>query len=199
MDAKADALFKKLGRSHPTPQKVQALLRRLSYNREEKGETVRSALQAWKSGKCHCLEAAFIAAAILERNDYPPLVLSLESQDGLDHVLYIFKARTGWGSIGRSRDEGLHGREPRYRSLRDLVWTYVAPFVDHTGRITGYGPANLDDSASDWRDSPRNVWKAERYLIELPHKPLHSSDRRYHRLLSHYRRAGFHARQTHWW
>jgi len=80
-----------LSRRYKTPRQVQKYLRSLQYNREEKGETLRSAAVAVKLKTVHCLEATFVAAAILEKNGYPPLVVSFESQDGLDHVIYVFR------------------------------------------------------------------------------------------------------------
>ena len=63
-------------------------------------------------GAAHCLEAALSAAVILEQHGWPPLVLSFESIDGLDHVIFVYRARGRWGSVARSRDPGLHGRKP---------------------------------------------------------------------------------------
>jgi hypothetical protein len=197
--SKALSLFRALSRRHPTPRHVQRLLRRLPYNREEGGETVRSALAAWRRGHAHCLEAALLAAAILEHRGFPPLVMSLESQDDLDHVIFVFRARTGWGAVARSRDEGLHGRPPRFPTLRALARSYAEPFVDKTGRLEGFGLANLDDSGARWRDSPRNLWSVERFLIELKHQPYRTSDRDYARWHRRYLSAGALPRRAHWW
>ena len=60
-----------------------------------------------KRNEAHCLEAAVAAAVILEQHGYPPLLLDLESIDLLDHVIFVFRQRGRWGSIGRSRDIGL--------------------------------------------------------------------------------------------
>ena len=162
-----------------TPQQVQAFLRQHPYNEEESGETVRSAEAALRAKTWHCLEATFIAAAILEIHGYPPILLSMESRDGLDHVLYVFKEENRWGAISRSRDDGLHGRRPHFRSLRDLVWSYYDHYIDRTGKITGYQVAHLDEIQSDWRASSKNLWQAEQYLIDLKHIPLKSSQHRY--------------------
>jgi hypothetical protein len=193
------ALFERLSLRYSDPRSVQRLLRGIPYNRERGGETLRSAYEAWRSGRAHCLEAAFLAAAILERRGFPPLVMSLESEDDLDHVVFVFRTPRGWGSVGRSRDEGLHGRAPVFRSLRALAWSYVDPYVDGKGRVTGFGLAKLDDSEAPWRDSPRNVWKAEQFLIDLKHESLRSSDERHRRILEHFRRYGTTPRQPHWW
>jgi hypothetical protein len=39
----------------------------------------------------------------------------------------------------------------------------------------------------DWRLSDRNVWKVERALLNLPHRPIRSSDARIDRLRRWYR------------
>ena len=192
-------IAEKLSKKLKTPRQVQKYLRGLPYNREKKGETLFSAEKALQRQKLHCFEAAFAAAAILEYHGYPPLVMSLESKDDLDHVIYVFKKGTRWGAIGLSRDQGLHGRPPRYRSLRDLAWSYYDPYVDKTGMITAYQVAHLDDCKVDWRTSKKNVWKAEKYLIKLKHRPLKSSKARYKKLLKNYLQHGPMPRQKDWW
>lgn len=190
---------KNLAKKLKTPYQVQKYLRSLPYNREEKGETLASAAVALRRGRLHCCEAVLAAAAILEHHGYPPLVLSFESKDGLDHVLFVFRQNGRWGAVGRSRDEGLHGRPPRYRSLRDLVWSYYDPYVDKSGKITAYQVAHLDDTRADWRASKKNVWKVDKYLVGLKHIPLKSSAARYQKLLKDYLRRGPMLRQKHWW
>jgi hypothetical protein len=124
----------------------------------------------------------------LEQHHYPPLLLSLESVDLLDHVLFLFREGGRWGSVARSRDAGLHGRKPVFRSVRELVLTYVEPYVDFTGRLKGYGVGNLYDLGSyDWRFSRQNVWKVERYLLAVPHTWYRMSDRRYSQALKRYK------------
>src|SRR5687767_6876314 len=183
--AKEWALVRRLN----TPAKVQRFFSSLPYNWERDGGTMRSFREVVKRNEAHCLEAAVAAAVILEQHGYPPLLLDLESVDLLDHVLFVFKDDRGWGSIARSRDIGLHGRKPVYRSLRDLVWSYFDPYVDFSGRIKGYGLTSLYELGNyDWRFSPRNMSKIETHLRELPHKRIHSSDKRYEQLLARYKK-----------
>ena len=173
---------------HRTPQHVQRLIDSLPYNWEKPKETLRSFRGVIATGTAHCLEAAITAAVILEQRGYPPLLLSLESVDKLDHVLYLFKQNGRWGAIARSREAGLHGRKPVFRTVRDLVLTYVEPYVDFTGRLTGYGVGNLYALGDyDWRFSPRNVWKVEQYLLKMPHKKYYMSKRRYEQVLRRYK------------
>lgn len=162
-----------------TPGNVQRWLESLPYNHEEEGETLRTFRGVVRAGEVHCLEGALCAATILEQHGYPPLLLDLESVDDLDHVLFLFRSPTGVGSVARSRDPGLHGRKPLFRSVRDLVFSYVDPYVDFTGRINGYGLLDLRSVRSDWRLSTRNVWAVERALIDNAHRRLQTSDRRY--------------------
>ncbi len=170
-----------------TPLKVQRWLDQLKYNREPNGETIRTFRQVVRLGEAHCLEAALSAAVILEQHGYPPLLMSLESIDKLDHVIFVFQQDGRWGSIARSRDLGLHGRRAVFRSLRDLTWSYFEPYIDLTGRITGYGMTDLNDLGNyDWRFSSQNRWKIQDHLREIPHRKLFSSDRRYRQIRKRY-------------
>lgn len=167
-----------------TPEQVHRFLRSLPYNHETRGETLRSFREVIRRRTAHCLEAALTAAVILEQHGCPPLVLSFESKDNLEHVIFVFRRRGRWGSVARSRDAGLHGRRPVFRSIRALAWSYYDPYVDWTGRLTGYQLVDLRDLGDyDWRFARRNMWKVERLLIDIPHRRMPSSDRRYRRLL----------------
>jgi hypothetical protein len=171
-----------------TPARVQRWLNEVAYNTEQHGPTQRSFRPVARTRTAHCMEAALFAAVVLEQHGYPPLVMSLESQDWLDHVIFIYKHESGWGSIGRSRDPGLHGRRPVFRSPGALARSYCDAYVDYTGRVTGYGVANLGAAMGgyDWRLTTKNVWKVEQMLIDLPHRKIASSTRRYRVLLRNY-------------
>lgn len=167
-----------------TPAQVQAFVRALPYNWETDGPTLRTFRGVVRHREAHCLEAVLAAATILEQHGFPPLVLDLESQDGLDHVLMLFRIGGRWGAIGKSRDAGLHGRRPAFRTIRALVYSYVDPYVDGSGRIVGYGVGHLDELVrGDWRLGERNVWEVERALYRLPHTRLRTSEDRYERML----------------
>lgn len=171
-----------------SPRQAQKFIRTFSYNREMGGETLRSFRSTLRHKTAHCLEAALVAATILEQHGHPPLLLDLQSKDNLDHVVFVFRQGGRWGAVGQSRDLRLQGRKPLYRTLRHLVMSYVDPFVDGKGRIIGYGLADLRTLVNtDWRFSPRNVWSVEKALIRLPHRKLKSSDRRYEQVLRRYR------------
>jgi hypothetical protein len=172
-----------------TPAAVQRFLNELPYNDEPSGATLRSFRGVVRHGGAHCLEAALAAAVILEQHGYPPLVLSFESIDELDHVIFVYRTRSGWGSIARSRDPGLHGRKPVFTTPRTLALSYVDPYIDFTGRVTAYEVVDLRAAMGnyDWRLSDENVWKVERVLLDWPHRPIRTSNRRIAVLRKRYR------------
>jgi hypothetical protein len=174
-----------------TPLAVQHYLNRLPYNQEPHGRaTLRSFRGVVREGCAHCLEAALFAAVVLEQHGWPPLLLSFESIDQLDHVLFVYRQRGRWGSIARSRDPGLHGRKPVFATPRALALSYFDPYIDYTGRVVGYAVVNVAEEMGkyDWRLAATNVWKVERMLLEYPHRKIASSDRRVDRLRERYRR-----------
>ncbi|MFQ5694771.1 MAG: hypothetical protein ACE5HB_02165 [Terriglobia bacterium] len=172
---------------HRTPRQVQRFLHGLKYDEGEKPDRIRSFRGVVTHGEVHCLEAALTAAAILEQHGYPPLLLDLESQDNLDHVLFLFRQDGRYGTVARSREAGLNGRKPVFRTIRQLVESYVDPYIDGTGRVTGYGLFDLRTlRRANWRLSKRNLWAVERALIHLPHKRVRTLERHYRRMLRAY-------------
>lgn len=168
-----------------TPRLVQGWLDELAYNRERSLRTFRGVV---RHAAAHCLEAVLAAATILEQHGHAPVVLDIDSQDGLGHVLLLYRRQGRWGSVAKSRDAGLHGRKAAFRTVRHLVESYADPYVDGTGRITAYETFRLDDlTRADWRLGEGNVWSVERALIEAPHRPYRMSERRYGRMLRRYR------------
>jgi hypothetical protein len=172
-----------------TPLAVQQWLNALPYNTETGGETLRSFRGVIRTGTAHCLEAALSAAAIMEQHGYPPLVLSFESIDLLDHVIFVYRTSTGWGSVARSRDPGLHGRKPLFATPRALALSYVESYVDFTGGIKAYAVVDLRVMGDyDWRLSEKNVWKVEQMLLDWPHRRLIPSREKIAAMRLRYRR-----------
>ncbi len=172
-----------------TPGAVQRFLNGLPYNTEPPPgrATLRSFRGVVRAQTAHCLEAALAAAAILEQHGYPPLLMSLESVDQLDHVLFVYRRGGRWGAVARSRDPGLHGRAAVFRSPRLLALSYFDPYIDTTGCVQGYAVADLRVLGSyDWRLAERNVWRVERFLLDLPHRAIRASEKRVERMRARY-------------
>ncbi len=137
----------------------------------------------------HCLEAALFAATVLEQHGYPPLVISFESIDELDHVIFVYHKRSLWGSVARSRDPGLHGRKPVFATPRALAASYLDEYVDLSGRITAFALVDLRVMGRyDWRLSEKNVWKVERMLLDTKHQPLRMPEARFREFRQRYRK-----------
>jgi hypothetical protein len=172
-----------------SPLAVQQYLNALPYNTEPPPEraTLRTFRGVVRHGTAHCLEAALFAATVLEQHGYPPLVISFESIDELDHVIFVYRKRLRgspslfrWGSVARSRDPGLHGRKPVFSTPRALAASYLDTYVDLTGRIEAFALVDLRVmGAYDWRLSENNVWKVERMLLETKHQPLSMPEGRF--------------------
>jgi len=171
-----------------TPFKVQRWLNAIPYNAERDGETQKSFREVVRTGTAHCMEAAIFAAVVLEQHGYPPVIMSIESKDWLDHVIFLYQEDGRWGAIGRSRDPGLHGRKAAYRSPRDVALSYVEAYVDYSGRVRGYGVVNLETQLPryDWRFSLKNLWKVEQLLIDWPHTRIKTSDAAFRRMRARY-------------
>ena len=173
-----------------TPTQVQRYLNSLPYNTEPPPgrATLRSFRGIVRHRTAHCLEAALAAAVILEQHGYPPLVISFESIDELDHVIFVYRHRGRWGSVARSRDPGLHGRKPVFATPRALAASYMDPYVDLTGRVTAFTVVDLRCMGEyDWRLSANNVWKVERMLLNTPHAPLRMREARFRSFRTRYR------------
>jgi len=172
-----------------TPTAVQGYLNGLPYNTEPPPDrpTLRTFRGVIARQTAHCLEAALTAAVILEQHGYPPLIMSLESVDELDHCIFVYRANGRWGSVARSRDPGLHGRKPMFARLRDLARSYFDPYIDREGCIKAYGSVDLRVLGTyDWRLSSGHVWKVEQLLYAIPHRPLTYSQARVDRLRQKY-------------
>lgn len=173
-----------------TPLAVQQYLNALPYNTEPPPgrATLRSFRGVARHHTAHCLEAALFAATVLEQHGYPPLVISFESIDALDHVIFVYQSKVqspksrvgGWGSVARSRDPGLHGRKPVFATPRALAASYLDTYVDLTGRIEAFALVDLRVMGGyDWRLSDRNVWKVERMLLDTKHQALRMPEARF--------------------
>ena len=159
-----------------TPAAVQAYLNALPYNTEPGGATLRSFRGVVDVGTAHCFEAAMFACVVLEQHGYPPLVLSFESIDHLDHVLFVYRHDGRWGSVARSRDPGLHGRKPVFRDAARAGADLRGRLRGLHGRRQGLRVADMREvEGCDWRFSPRNVWKAEQFLLDYPHHRIRPS------------------------
>ena len=121
------------------PIEIQEYLNSLPYLAEERD---RSPLAVLTDRQCHCLDGALFAALALRRIGFPPLILDLVPEPGLDddHVLALFRLEGLWGAVAKSNFTGLGYREPVYRSLRELAISYFEDYynLQHQRSLRGY-------------------------------------------------------------
>jgi hypothetical protein len=154
--------------SHPV--KIQAFLDETPYSPEDAN---RCPVSVMRDNLAHCLDGGLFAAAALRRIGYPPIIIDLLPEPGIDddHVLAIYKKNGCIGAIAKSNFSGLRFREAVYRSLRELVMSYFEDYFNINGvrSLRGYTrPIHL--AAFDhlnWETEDEGVNRIEKYLKTL--------------------------------
>jgi hypothetical protein len=163
-------IFKKLN----TPAKIQDFLNTLKPNFEKKGETCSSPRTTLARGTAHCLEGAYLAAAILWFHGEEPLLLDLKSsKKDFDHVVTLFKKDGIWGAISKTNHAVLRYREPVYESVRELAMSYFHEyFTNNDGKKTLQSfskPFNLKKFGKSWITTGEDLWEIGAKLDDSPH------------------------------
>ena len=160
-------------RSLKTPLGIQKALDAMPYHLADTAWSPRRVLQENSS---HCYEGALFAAAALRAIGYPPLILDLEAEHDTDHVIAIYQLNGHWGSIAKSNYTTCHGRDPIYRTLRELALSYVHGYFnlrrERTLRRFSV-PFNLKHFDSrHWMTTDDPVWFVAEHLFTIRHFPL---------------------------
>lgn len=160
-------------RSLKTPLGIQRYLDALPYHL---AGTAWSPRLVMRHGTAHCLEGAIFAAAALRALGYPPLIFDMEAHHDTDHVMAVYQVRGHWGAIAKSNFTGCHGRDPVYRSLRELAMSYFNLYFNlrrERSLRTFSRPVNLARfDRRRWMTHPKDVWFIAEYLCDIPHTRL---------------------------
>ena len=164
---------KKFFKTLNSPHKIQNYVDGLVYNPCEASLSPRYTML---SGDGHCLEGGLFAAAALEFLGHAPLMVNLAAYNDDHHVIAIYKTRTGWGSISKSNTTLLRGREPYYRSVRELVMSYFDFYFNVKGELSLYSytdPINLNHfNHFNWRWSEENLVSLGLAFLDETHYEL---------------------------
>jgi hypothetical protein len=141
-----------------SPWKIQAFLDTCSYVAEYDN---RCPARVLAERRAHCLDGALFAAMALRRIGYPPVVVDIFPDPGMDddHVLAVYKRNGRYGAVAKSNFVGLRYREPVYHTLRMLIMSYFEQFynIDGIKTLRTYAsPLNLarfDRLGWEWQDS----------------------------------------------
>jgi len=157
-------------RSLRTPAGVQKYLDAMPYHLADTAWSPRSVL---RENTAHCLEGAIFAAAALRVIGFPPLLMDFEAVNDTDHVIAPFRLHGAWGAVAKSNYAGCRGREPVYRSLRELAMSYFNDYFNLRGKRTmrRYSrPIDLKRFDSQhWMTTGRSVWFIAEHLVDIPH------------------------------
>jgi len=107
-----------------TPHKIQAFLTALRQNFEPDGDSCRPVRVVLRSRSAHCIEGAMLAAAALWVHGEPPLLFDLRAERDVDHVVALYRRNGRWGTLAKANGPMLRGRDPVYRTLRELAMSY---------------------------------------------------------------------------
>ncbi len=161
-----------------TPLKIQTYLFGLRQNFELHGDTCRSVREVLRSGRAHCIEGALLAACALWVQGRPPLLMDMRAERDFDHVVALFRHHGRWGALSKTNGIGLRGRDPVYRTLRELALSYFHEYANklHHKTLREYSvPYDLRRSdAKLWVTGKKNVWEVPEELDRLRHYPLAS-------------------------
>ncbi len=167
-DLELTAAERSLLRSQSSPQKVQAFLNAVPINFELEGDTCYTVRQVLRHRRAHCIEGALVAACALWLNGEPPLVLDMRAEGDWDHVVALFRRNGFWGAIAKSNHVALRGRDPVYRSVRELALSYFHEYHNEQGDRTlreysrPFDLRTLDPR--DWVSGEAGAWEAERRI-----------------------------------
>ena len=159
-----------------TPHKIQAYLTALRQNFEPDGDSCRPVRVVLRSRSAHCIEGAMLAAAALWVQGEPPLLLDLRAERDVDHVVALYRRNGCWGTLAKANGPMLRGRDPVYRTLRELAMSYFNEYVNKRGHKTlreysrPYDLRALDPAL--WVSGERDVWGLVERLDAHPHTRL---------------------------
>lgn len=157
-----------------TPAKIQDYINRLPINFEKRGETAKSPRRVLQTKSAHCMEGAMLAAAILEFHGHKPLLIDLVAKrPDDDHVLALFKVKGYFGAITKTNHAVLRYREPIYKTIRELAFSYFHEYFSNDGKkmLRSFSdPIDLRKyHRLNWRTSEKDLFAIPRSFNKLPH------------------------------
>jgi hypothetical protein len=165
------AIFRQL----TAPQRIQDFITAMPSNAELGGETCFSVRSALAQNRCHCIEAAFLAACALMLNGEPALLMDFQAEGDDDHVAALFKRGRHWGAISKSNSIWLRWRDPVYASPRELAMSYFHEYVMKEKKSLRRVSQPFDIGAYDpacWVTAEENCWDMGGEIDAAPHFSL---------------------------
>jgi hypothetical protein len=158
-----------------SPEAIQNFLTAMPSNPEPDGDTCFSVRAVLKHNCCHCIEAAFLAAAAMMLHGQPVFLMHMRASGDDAHVLALFKRDGHWGAISKSNHIWLRWRDAIYKTPRELVMSYFHEYVtSHRKTLRGYTrPINIVAyDEAHWITPEGSCWDMARELYDTPHIPI---------------------------
>lgn len=178
------AAERSLLRRQSTPEKLQSFINSIPINFEPDGDTCYTVHEVLAHRRAHCIEAALVAACALWLSGEPPLLLDLRAEGDWDHVVALFQHGGLWGAIAKSNHLALRGRDPVYRSVRELALSYFHEYHNERGEKTLREYSRPFDlrvlDPAQWVSGDAGAWEAERRIDLSPHYRLFPRTQRRH-------------------
>ncbi|NTV22922.1 MAG: hypothetical protein HGA85_00915 [Nanoarchaeota archaeon] len=151
---------------------IQSYLDTLPYN--PVAET-KSPFQVYLRKNAHCMEGAIFAALALSKLGHKPRLIWMDAEDDDGHALAIFKKDGLWGSIAKSNTSLLRGRDPIYKTLRELIISYFEFYFNTKGvkSLRSYtAPLSLGKLSNGWETTEGDLSYVGDMFDGLKHYPV---------------------------
>jgi len=159
-----------------SPEKLQGFVAAIPINHEVDGDTCYTVRQVLRYRRAHCIEAALVAACALWLHGEPPLLLDMRAVHDWDHVVALFRRGGCWGAIAKSNHVMLRGRDPVYRTLRELALSYFHEYHNERGVKTLREYSCSFDLRTlhpkEWVTGEAGAWEVERRVDLARHYRL---------------------------
>jgi hypothetical protein len=159
-----------------SPQKIQRFLFSLKQNFELDGDTCRPVRMVMRTRTAHCIEGAMLAACAFWVHGEPPLLFDMRAEQDYDHVVALYRRNGGWGALSKTNGIFLRGRDPIYRTLRELAISYFHEYCNRRNQksLREYSlPFDLRRvDTRVWVTGEENAWSVSEALDELKHFKL---------------------------
>ncbi len=155
-----------------TPHSIQNFLTAMPSNPEAQRPTCWSVRVALRSGMCHCIEAAFIAACAHMLHGRPALLMDFQAAGDDDHVVTLFRSGGHWGAISKSNSIWLRWRDPVYAGPRELAMSYFHEYVKEGRKSLRRVSKPFDIGRYDpstWVTAEDDCWDMAGELDASPH------------------------------
>lgn len=161
-----------------TPIKIQNFLDSLPINYEKKKETYMSPRRVLREKKAMCIEGAMLACVALKLHKQKGYLLDLQSYNGDDHVVALYRLNGFWGSISKTNHATLRFRDPVYKTVRELACSYFHEYFDvKTGEkiLRKFSkPFDLFALGTDWITREDEMFDVADKLDTSPHESFTS-------------------------